>query len=538
MKATYKVGLGVLLVAVLGTGLLAYGTSQGVGIGGDATIYITSARNLLRGSGLGLVGPQGEFRLLPYFPPFYPLILSLFGIMRLDIPAAAQGLNLTLFAAIIVLVGVFTFRQTGIAWAALLAAGMTALSPVLLPTYSWAMSEPLAILLGFAGLAVLQNYLSGGQRRTLLLASAVLAGLSTLTRYSSAAYIATGFLALLIFERTSLRKRLAHALLYGLIALLPLVFWLQIDYLLTATVASRSVESVTGMLDRFYRLWPALSEVVLFWFLPESWVSSPPYPRFLHGLLILAIIALLPAYLFYLSRVKGERQAETSPTTDLDRLIYLLAGFLGIYFLLIGLVYISTYPPITIGYRMLSPAHIAFFWLLALLGARAVQLQRARLLGFATCMGLTLVCLWFGWRTVRIVEQNHELGLGFHSKAWQSSEVVEAVRGLPDGQWIISNEDNAILFLTGRPAYPLAEIYLQQPQHEALRYGGVYNPADLPENLFGKGEAVLVVFDTLPNQLAPIYGDRADERAESLVEGLDILFAGADGVVYRYPGTD
>ncbi|NMC81162.1 MAG: hypothetical protein GYA59_17520, partial [Chloroflexi bacterium] len=66
----------LLAVALLGVWVLLLSTHWGPGIGGDATIYITSARNLLEGRGLGLIGPRGEFRLLPYFPPFFSLVLS------------------------------------------------------------------------------------------------------------------------------------------------------------------------------------------------------------------------------------------------------------------------------------------------------------------------------------------------------------------------------------------------------------------------------------------------------------------------------
>ena len=98
------------LAALLSVVLLAISTRWGPGVAGDATIYITSARSLVEGHGLGLPGPQGEFRLLPYFPPFFSLVLGLFGFLRIDMVEGARWLNILCFAALIYLAGGFTYR--------------------------------------------------------------------------------------------------------------------------------------------------------------------------------------------------------------------------------------------------------------------------------------------------------------------------------------------------------------------------------------------------------------------------------------------
>ena len=52
--------IAALICAAAGAGILFISMAQGVGVGGDATIYITSARNLLAGKGLGLINAAGE----------------------------------------------------------------------------------------------------------------------------------------------------------------------------------------------------------------------------------------------------------------------------------------------------------------------------------------------------------------------------------------------------------------------------------------------------------------------------------------------
>ena len=188
----------VMLSSWLGMALVFYATRYGPGVGGDATIYLTTGRNLLAGLGPGWVDADGSFRVLPYFPPFYPLVLSLVGlIFRGDFVTGARFLNVVLFGASTWGAGMLFSRWTGRPWLAGLLTLTLAASPVLLGVTVWAMSEPLFILLGFAGLGLLLLYFDNG-RRAYLWGSAVLVGLSCVARYIGVAFVATAFLALLL----------------------------------------------------------------------------------------------------------------------------------------------------------------------------------------------------------------------------------------------------------------------------------------------------------------------------------------------------
>ena len=192
--------------AVLGVVALMLSTHWGPGIGGDATIYITSARNLLAGKGLGLIQPDGGFRLIPYFPPFFSLVLSLIGLTGADLVAAAHWLNMLLFGGLVWLAGSLTYRVSrSVPLAGVLAVLLMA-SPILIPVYSWAMAEPLSIFCGVLGLVWLVDYFHQPQRRSLLILSGLLAGLSFLTRYSAVAYLAAGWIGLLIFSPKTIQQ--------------------------------------------------------------------------------------------------------------------------------------------------------------------------------------------------------------------------------------------------------------------------------------------------------------------------------------------
>ena len=130
-------------------------TARGTGVGGDATVYLASARNLIDGRGLGMPDPDGTFRYLSYYPPLFPLSLGAIGIFGAGLTEAARWLNALLFALLVWLTG-FTLARAGRSpLTGLLAALALAVSPIAIPPFSWAMSEPLANFLGFMGLACL-----------------------------------------------------------------------------------------------------------------------------------------------------------------------------------------------------------------------------------------------------------------------------------------------------------------------------------------------------------------------------------------------
>jgi len=504
----------------------------GPGVGGDATIYITSARNLLAGKGLGLVEPDGSFRLLPYFPPFYSLALSLMGILGFDQVTGAYWINLLAFGGLVWMTGQLLLQTGKKAWIAIASALIVGFSPILIPVFSWAMSEPLSIFLGFASLVVLLSYLHGWQKRWLIL-SAILAGLSFLTRYSSVAFLAAGGLGIAWFARKRRRKeRYTDLLIYGILSILPMTIWVAVDLNLTSTVASRSMES--GVAERVSNLFPLLKSVFMLWLLPESLIYNPPYPQLINTVVMagagLGVVALIA-----LSALMYKKTANVIKMDKRWQMAVLSGLFILSYLVIIALVYITTYPPITIGSRMLSPVHVAVLWLLVLLlGLMGDHWHEKRWLKSAIVGFLFILALWYGARSVRIVAQNYEEGLGYLSRTWQESETVQAVKDLPQDVPLVSNETNAILFLTGKQAYPLKEIYTDEPLQDFIPYGEGDLQQDEGQYAFREQGAALVLFDTIDDQLIGLYEDRTAERIEVLVRGLYRAYRGSDGGIFYY----
>lgn len=533
MKRNVWMTLLLLLSALVGMALVAYSTSLGPGVGGDATIYITSARNLLAGKGLGLIEADGSFRLLPYFPPGYPLALSLLGISGLDLVPLSRWLNILLFGGLVFLAGKLQFSVTRQPVFAFLGSLLVAFSPVLVPVSSWAMSEPLALLLGFGSLWFAARALRKDGSTDALAWSGMLAGLAILTRYNAAAFGITGGLFLLFSGKMAFVKRMARSALYAVLSLLPVGIWLWIDLTLTSSVSSRRIELPLSLGAALLDFWNDFQTSVQFWLLPDSWVYTPRLPTAIMNLLVPIVLAgIFVWYFVWVLRIR--KKSDEKPESHIW--IPLLAVFSLIFLVVTIMVKFTTYPPITINARMLSPLHVSLLLLvmLLLLQTSISALKNAEWGKVATVVILSLGILWYGWITLHIVPQYHRLGLGYLSLDWQQSDTLKAVEKIPVATELVTNQEMLVLFWTGRASYPLKAIYATSPETEYYRYGDGWDMKDTGQVKFKKGEAALVLFDTIYEQLREIYGDTTPERVMVLTDGLFVFYAGNDGGIYLY----
>ncbi len=536
----------LLLAALVGMVLVVYATTYGPGVGGDATIYLTTAQNFRAGKGLGWTEADGSFRVLPYTPPFYPLVLSAINLFTTNIVAGARWLNVILFGLTVFLIGLFFYCYTGRVWLAGILSGLVAASPVLIGIQVWAMSESLFLLLGFAGLLALLEYL-GRPRGLLLVVSALLCGLAFLTRYFGVAFVATGGLALLLFGRRESawagrvkdwlnRKALGETFLFGIIAILPILIWLVIDFSLTGTVGSRSGQPASAYVQRFLEIGPALQKIVLFWLLPDSIIARlPGIVQVALWLVPLVGLVALAVFLARRLRLAPPAAGAAVGTPQAPAAALRLAGIMGlfilVYLLVLAVVQVFTYPPITLASRMLSPVHLAVLVLLfallhLLLVVKASVWRPIAVIVYLGCLGLLGT---YALRGALVARDYHRTGIGYTAPAWRESGTIAALRQLPEDVPLISNETTAIMFLSGRPAYPLQEIYQTQPAQQFTAYG---EGEDASQRAFRDQNGALVLFyGTLEEDFA-MYGERAGERIQALTRGLFLYAEEEDGAIY------
>jgi hypothetical protein len=537
----------LIVSALLGMAFVVYATNYGPGVGGDATIYLVSAENITAGIGPGWLDADGSFRLLPYSPPFYPLLLSFFGLFGFPLVDAARWLNVILFAATIVVLGWTIFRATRQPWLAGIISGLAAASPVFVNVHLWAMTEPLFLFLGFASLFLLWEHLER-PRSSVLVGAGVLAGLAFLTRHIGVTFVLTGSLALLILRQAGssnagpvrvpfLRRFsiLREPLLFGIISVMPMFVWLAFDFFFTGTIGSRSSQPVEAYWQRFLEMGPALQKIFLFWLLPESVIDRLP-ANVRSALWLVPLLALISLSALLL-RKRFAAQKEPSAfdanpgSRSAARLAIVYGLFIVLYLIVLAAVQVFTYPPVTLASRMLSPVHLPVLLLLFLL----FHLARGR---FIPGSSLAFVLIYFGGvlvfgsytlRSALIVRDYHQTGIGYNAAEWRSSKTVAMLDTLPLGVPIISNEVTAIMFFAGRPAYALQEIYQDQPTAVFRAYGA---GDDESQRVFREqGGALVLFYNTLYDDFA-LYGDQVEARLANLTEGLFPYFEGEDGAIY------
>ena len=524
--------LSALLSAMIGASLIWLGTLQGPGVGGDATIYITSARNLLAGKGLGLVNPAGEFRLIPYFPPFYPLVLAFFGLFGLDPASFARFLNILLFALTIFAVSVYFSRISKNWLAGLLSGLMIAGSPILTSAYSWAMSETLCMFLMAIGLIALERYMTTNRSKWLVL-SALGCGLSFLTRYSSAACVAAACLVLLFFQRKKFTQRFKDTFFYGLIAILPVLIWLIYDIRMTDTVASRSMLEGINMQSGIVRLAGQCQTIFTQWFFPESWIDSGRIPS-IFLLILYWLITLFPLLIILWISLHDSKEAEQD-LSALNRLALIYAIFFYCYLLVVALVSLTTYPPITIGSRMMIPAHISFLILLCWTAVRLIRhFHSSAWLKSLLMIAFFGLAAFYGLRSLRSARQNAIDGMGYNSVRWKTSETISYLKeNVPEDYLLVTNEETALLFLLDRTSWPMHEVYVDEPDRFFYAYEeGEPTLTDYGRIAFQQGDALLVVFDTFEDQMRDVYAEATESRIDALFQNLSIVIDTDDGVIY------
>jgi hypothetical protein len=522
----------LVAVAVFAAALILVSTWRGPGVGGDATVYLTTANNLLHGAGLGMLNPDGTFSYLSYYPPLFPLSLSALGLTGIDLPAAARWLNAVLFGLMAWLTGYTLGRATPSQMIGVLAAAVLALSPAAIPQFSWAMSEPLANFLGFLGLACLLWNLEGDGRFGGLALSAVLCGDSIITRYASLPFLAAGALGIILLAEGRFWRKVGRAAAYTGIGLIPLVVWEAWDYSRSSSLASRTLGGGLGLREALTSFWAGLRNVILGWFAPQSWLDTFLHSGLLQSLLTLALAAGVILWAAWALLRRREPQAGKPAV----RLFALSAVFFAVYLVFLLVTYLGITPVIDINQRILLPLYIAALWMAAALAGLTLQkVENKRAIEITLTILAVVACGWFASRSFRIVQQNYTDGLGYYAVSWQNSPTIQQVKALPADTPLVSNDPTAIYFLVGRPAYTLAELRQVSPSGAFTGYGDGNLTNDPAQQAFRQKGAALVLFTSVNDELQALYGDRAAERLEALVQGLDLAYTGTDGWIYYYP---
>ena len=410
-KITVKYKLFLILLSLIGAVIILLSTSHfGVGISPNSVIYISVARNIIKG--VGFVDFHGS-PLITY-PPLYPTILaSISLIVGKDPVSTDRILNVILFGIIIYLSGLlFAKYLVRSPFLALLGTISVLVSVPIIPVVLMAWSEPPFICFVLLYLLFLKSSLSEKTFFSLLLLS-ISVSLACLTRYVGIIIIPTALVSIFIFSKNNLKVKLWHLLFFILISALPISVWLIRNYFLSGTLFGPREISIYS----YYQNIAAVFNNMLEWYLPEKIALSRPLL-----MLICAIVAFIVGLEFRVVWEKLRKYLSTYGPLMTYILIY--TGFLVIssrtaFWQIIDNRYLSPiFIPVTI---------LLFLFAEAIFSSLPTQYLSQRILNIFLGAIIAISLIYPAVTSFSFIEDQFPVGMGYSSKNWEDSKTIQYI---------------------------------------------------------------------------------------------------------------
>ena len=384
MKLTnYIKNLDSLVAATIGFVVVYLFTKHGgIGISPDAIMYTSAARNFHDHGTLQTFTNQP----IVDFPIFYPVFLAtVYFITGIDPVSAGPLIDGLLFAGLLFMSGWlmqhFVLKNLVYKWLVL---ALILLSPALLQVYTYLWSETLFTFLVLVFFVAFSNYINK-RTVTALIIAALIAALTSVTRYAGVTVIGTGGLLLLIDRQTTLKKRAVPILIYSVVASSFLIANLLRNHLLNGNTTGPREASVTSFGKNLSYFGSVLSE----WF--SFTVTSYSLSVCIAALIIVALIIALLYHTFI---------------KNLNNYLIIAIAFSLVYTLFITLS--ATFSRFEqINNRLLSPIYIPLIWSLTWWVIHSPQSwSAAKKLPIYFIFGLSAV--WLGYRLYKIDYQRYD----------------------------------------------------------------------------------------------------------------------------------
>lgn len=525
--------IAIVLISIIGGVLAAYSTANGPWGYTDPVAYISTARSLANGQGLGYYEADADFTPFTIQPPFYSIVLSVLGLFKINLVVGARWLNNFAFVASIFIAGWIFFRFSRVPALGIIASALMCAFPHMVVLFSSAYSEPFFILLllssGLCLLAYLQH-----EKLSILLISALLVGMIPVTRYAGIAIVIAGGLSVLLFSSGNTGLRIKKTGLFVFVASLPIFVWFMWVYFSTAhSIGGRSLKVDWGGLAAQFQAFRALfMDTVWKWIPFQSYETHLSYElRFILmgiGLVILFVLSLL-----------AERRLRKDSFDEVRKSGIHIFAFFGLssltFMAVLIATYLFTYPTIDIDNRMLLPLYICT--VMSLFGGFALWHSawfkgRMRMFQILSWFIAAICVIWYVPQTRDKVEFYHS-GDGLTAYHWDYSEIIQAVRALPSDQPMISNDWELLLLWTGRPIYGFWNTFPSELPIQTTMYGT--DPRDRIQSVFCEQGAALVIFNDFRTQFEAQVDAMSLDQLPNLFDGLSVYGVYSDGTIYLCP---
>jgi hypothetical protein len=520
----------IILLSLLGADLIVYATYWGPWGQSDSVEYIEVAHNIQSGLGPVQIKGSGNISLITQHPPFYSYLLSGIGLSGMNLVSAARWLDVALFAAFLLFLGLSFYSLTSQPLLALAVCLYFVTSPVIILDFSSLLSEPLFFALAIPGIILLVFYLQKKNRWFLIL-SALLNGLALTTRFTGITFIATVVLVMLFYQKNDLKRWIVDAALFSALSAGPFLIWIIYLRSMGGSFVTFSNPFV-NWLQTLYRFVGSFIDVIWNW-LPNGSASAVMMTKYKILILLLAILilaALIGVGIRRKSRLKLHGDY-LKPSVQLG-IAFIVFGL--VYFAFIFLTtYIIRYPKPRIDDRILSPILISIFigfiiFFSYLLEDRGPN-RPSQWLPFLSVLVLVSFNIMPMLKNVQLL---HDQGVGYTSAQWQGSSVIPVVRQLPPNIPVVSSNIDAIMFFTFRPARRLPELENNAQVKVYQKFGNDLSNA--AEAVFREKGAALVIFNSDYHLFNDLYGKNTSARLEAMTKGLYKYYEGPDGAIFFY----
>jgi hypothetical protein len=439
----------IVPIALVGFFAIFYALTPGTGVSPDSAVYLASAGSLLNGDGLSI--PTGIDDPLPmtHFAPFYPSLLAIFGLFGSELHQASKWINILLFSSTIFLVGFILSRShKGYFLLAPLACLPLLFSEDMLLIHSYAWSEPLFILVCMLGLFLFAKYLVQPSPLKLVFSISLLS-LAFLTRYAGVAVVPTIFLSVLLLQKGNLRQKVMQSLALSFACALPPLIWFIRNLIVSGNPSDRGMVYHPLTTLHIQRMLETFSN----WFLPGRITGTI---RDILTIIILGALFILVVVGLYKYRGSSKRQVKITLEQAVPSIFF---TFSLCYVLVLTMTILFFDAQSTFNNRLLSPILVA--GLITIFSILPVYLHRISWPFQSVLSFLFLLVIAFNAiHALKFITQSHEGSQKMYAgDGWQKAVIIQRVRELPDGLPIYSNGEDAVYFITGKPAASFPQKY-------------------------------------------------------------------------------
>lgn len=518
----------VIMLSIIGSIFMAWCTRRGPWGGSDSVAYLVSARNLIRGIGIGYYFPNGHFYTQIIQAPFYPVVLALIGILRVDLITGARVLNIFLFGGTIFLAGLIFYRYSSYHWLSVIACIAVGTFPVLIQIYTEVMTESLFLFLYFLGLYFLLGYLKQNRKGWLII-SAIITGLLPATRYIGLVIVLTSIFTIVLFSEMVWLLRLKAAFLFGLISIIPISTWGIYLLFIQNNIARVKISGLNWdqVISKFANFRAMTIHYIWKWVpLHEYIIGLKSRYQFLIILAIIIAIALLT----YISKQKSTLRTKKSPFNQ-EYILYCVFGYSGLG-LFVFLIFAYSFFQLRMDDRQLLPVFVSCS--LSIISASALWINTwlKKTKSWEIIAGWGMVLLLLFWCYPQYIKSTNFINLdqGLMASSWRNSETVHAVRHISPDTPIVSNNAAALLYWADRPAWELIEYLTPEFISETTPYGS--DKTDRAQIAFHDDRGMLVIFNNFPTQMSNSFYEQGTLRLNTIFSGLVVQNKYNDGTIF------